>query len=274
MKFVKLTSGGRIILYNIDKVVPVIPVLLLLILWALMAWFIAYSFEIQFPGPLETFRQLYQYLLGQPLFEQSIYVHVYFSLKRFVFGLTFAAMAGIFLGLMLGYSRFAKEHLYPIVSILQPIPSIAWIPIVIMLIGIGDMATISIIFLAAIWPNIVNTVAGAESVPENYLRVAQMFRLRKLQVFAKIIVPHSIPYIINGLRISVANSWRALVAAEMIAATGTGLGYVILNSRVYLDYTTALACIVIIAVIGYTLEKIVFQHVEYVTLKKWGMVTA
>jgi len=273
MSTVKMVSRGRIILYSLDKAVPVVPVILLMILWALLAHFITVYKGVDFPGPIETFSYLYAYAMGKPLFEKSLYEHLFYSVERFLLGLASSALLGTTIGLALGYSKVLREHMYPMVSILQPIPSVTWIPIAILLFGIGDFSTIFIIFMASLWAMIVNTVAGAESVPENYLRFAQMLKLGKTKVFASIVIPHSVPYLINGLRISVANSWRALIAAEMITATGTGLGYVIIQSRWNLDYTSAFACIVIIAVIGYTLEKIVFQRLEYVTLKRWGMAT-
>jgi ABC-type nitrate/sulfonate/bicarbonate transport system permease component len=97
--------------------------------------------------------------------------------------------------------------------------------------------------------------------------------MKNTRILSNIVVPHSVPYILNGLRISVANAWRSLVAAEMIAASGVGLGYVIIQSRWNLDYTSALAGMVIIAIFGYLIEKVVFHHIESKTLEKWGMST-
>ena len=270
----KVVPRGRIVLYGVDSVFPVVPVLIILAAWALAAWFINVSVGVYFPGPWDTFALLFQLMGGRPLFRSTLYAHLFASLGRFLLGLVSATVVGVSAGLVMGYSKSVREHLYPVVSILQPIPSVTWIPVAIMLFGIGNLSTVLIIFMAAIWPTVVNTVAGAESVPDNYKRMAGMFRLRRSGVFARIVVPHSVPYILNGLRISVANAWRALVAAEMIAATGTGLGYVIIQSRWNLDYTSAFACIVVIAVIGYVMERIVFRRLEYVTLKRWGMLAA
>ncbi|MCX6695850.1 MAG: ABC transporter permease [Candidatus Altiarchaeota archaeon] len=274
MKSIKVFSRGKIILYELDKAVPLLPVALLFVGWAAVAWFIKAFKGVDFPGPFDTVSYLYDMLNGKILFERTLYVHLYYSLKRFILGLTTASALGVSIGLLLGYFKALREHLYPRVSILQPIPSVAWIPVAILLFGIGDFSTIFIIFMASLWPTIVNTVAGSESVPENYLRMARMFRISGVRLFTQIVIPHSVPYILNGLRISVANAWRSLVAAEMIAATGTGLGYVIIQSRWNLDYTSAFACIMVIAIVGYVVEKIIFQRLEYMTLKKWGMLTS
>jgi ABC-type nitrate/sulfonate/bicarbonate transport system permease component len=273
MATVKFPGRGKFTLYELDVAFPILPTIIIFLSWALLSWFLKAYNGVDFPGPVETLAALWGMITGKIVFDQTIYTHLYYSLGRFLIGLTTASAAGMTVGLVLGYSRGLREHLYPMVSILQPIPSLAWIPVAILLFGLGDFSTIFIIFMASIWSVIVNTVAGAESVPENYIRVAHMFRMQRIEIFTKIVIPHSIPYLINGLRISVANSWRALVAAEMIATTGTGLGYVIIQSRWNLDYTTALACIVIIAIIGYLMEKVLFQRLEYATLRKWGMTT-
>ena len=254
----------------LDKLVPIF---ILAVFWSFVAWFITGIRGVEFPGPLETVLYLITIAQGKVIFQSTLYVHLLHSFKRFILGFGMASVVGVTAGLLMGYSKMLRERLYPLVSILQPMPSTAWIPISILVFGIGDLSTVFIIFLSSLWPTVVNTVAGAESVPDNYLRLAQMFKMRKAKVFTRIVMPHSVPHILTGLRTAVANSWRSLVAAEMIAATGTGLGYVIIQSRWNLDYKTALACIVVIAIIGYLMEKVVFRYIESMTLKKWGMQT-
>ena len=159
----------------------------------------------------------------------------------------------------------------PTVQILQLIPGLAWIPVAILIFGIGDRATLFMIAVTACAPVAINVAGGVKRVDEMYIRAARMLGLNNRMLFLNVLVPGALPHILSGLRIGLGNSWRVLVAAEMIVGSGTGLGYAIIQSRWTLDYAGAFVCIAIICCIGLIVERLVFIPLEKCTIELWGL---
>ena len=209
-------------------------------------------------------------LQGELFLGHDFYTHIGHSLSRWGTGFLLATIFGVCCGLIMGWFPGLRSLFMPIVCMLQNIPSLAWIPVAILLLGLGNQTTVFIIFLAGLFAIIVNTVIGVRSIDHFYIRAARMLGAGQLTLFTKILLPGATPHILSGLRIGLANGWRALIAAEMVAAQGTGLGYVILQSRWNFDYTSAFASILIIAVIAIFVEGI-FESIEMHTIKQWGL---
>lgn len=146
-------------------------------------------------------------------------------------GFVVAALIGVPLGMMMGYNRYAKAYANTIFEILRPIPPIAWIPIIMLLLGIGTSAKIFIIFVAAVVPAVINSYTGIKRVPEVYINVGKSLGMSHFKIFTKICIPHALPAVFTGLRLSLNTAWVALVAAELLAST-KGLGYMIQIGRV------------------------------------------
>lgn len=158
----------------------------------------------------------------------------------------------------------------PIVHMMQTIPSLAWIPIAILLLGLGSPATVFIIFLAGVFAITINTVAGVRSIDVPNIRAAQMLGVGRGALLTQVLLPGAAPHTLSGLRVGLANGWRGLIAAEMVAAQGTGLGYAIFQARWSFDYNSAFASIIVIALIGLAVE-VVFNVIERRTVHRWGM---
>ncbi|MCI8417163.1 MAG: ABC transporter permease [Lachnospiraceae bacterium] len=143
----------------------------------------------------------------------------------------FTAMAvGIPMGLVMGYFRTARRFLNPIFEIVRPIPPIAWIPIVILFLGIGMPAKVFIVFVAAFVPCVINSYTGVKLTNPVYIQAAKTMGAGHLRIFTKVCIPSAIPMVFTGIRISLGASWSTLVAAEMLASTN-GLGYMIQMGR-------------------------------------------
>lgn len=127
----------------------------------------------------------------------------------------------------MGASKLGKAILYPIFNIIKPIPGIAWIPIAIMWLGIGDATIYFIIFVGGFSQMVMNVMSGAANVNKELVGVARVLGLKNNRVFLTIILPSCVPYIFTGLQVSLSTSWMAVLAAEMITAT-SGCGWLIL----------------------------------------------
>jgi NitT/TauT family transport system permease protein len=194
-----------------------------------------------------------------------------FTLYRLLTGFLIGAVAGIVLGTLMARLRLVERFFQPLVSVLNPIPSLAWIPLFILWFGLGETATIVLVAFATVVPVTMNVWTGGRAVNEVWLRAAASMDCRSSRLFFKVILPASIPYIVTGLRGGMGRGWRAVVAGEMIAATSHGLGWVIFNSIAFLNTDVMLSAILFIGLIGLLIENWVFTAIERATVMRWGM---
>jgi NitT/TauT family transport system permease protein len=194
-----------------------------------------------------------------------------FTLYRLLTGFLIGAFVGIVLGALMARMRFVERFFQPLVSVLNPIPSLAWIPLFILWFGLGETATIVLVAFATVVPVTINVWTGGRAVNEVWLRAAESMECRNSRLFFKVILPASVPFIVSGLRGGMGRGWRAVVAGEMIAATSHGLGWVIFNSIAFLNTDVMLSAILFIGLIGLVIENWVFGVIERATVMRWGM---
>jgi nitrate/nitrite transport system permease protein len=177
------------------------------------------------------------------------------------FGL--AALVGIPLGLAAGGNRRLWQAINPLVQVLKPISPLAWYPIGLVAYKNVPEAATFVVFVTALWPIVLNTTVGASSVPSDQRNVARVFRFGRWQYLRQIVVPHTMPSIITGLRVSMGIAWMVIVAVEMLAG-GTGIGSFIWNSYNGGNIPAMMAAIVLIGVVGVILDNIfVFAGKRY-----------
>jgi len=209
--------------------------------------------------------------LGSMLADGSMLRHAAATLYRVVFGLGLAATIGLALGVLMGRWRPAERFFMPLVSVLMPIPSLAWAPVFILWFGLGDVATVLIVFYAASFPMVLNAWTGARAVNPLWLRAAGAMGARGPALFWKVVVPAASPFILSGLRQAFQRAWIAVVGAEMLAASDYGLGWVIFDAKEFLNADVMLASLAVIGAIGFVFERLVFGALERVTVQRWGM---
>ena len=237
-------------------------ILTMISIWYLVALWGIHIRGVLFPTPIETLSRLFHLLSGGELYGKTIYDHFLASLVRWGTGFTIAATTGMMLGVLLGLSRTLSRILMPAVYVIQLIPGIAWIPIALLLFGLGETSTIFMITAASFAPIVINTCGGIQSAPGVYVQAAKMMGADRLTILFKVLLPASSLSIINGLRIGLANGWRVLIAAEMVVGMGIGLGYSIIQSRWSLDFEAAFVSIVLICLVGLFIEKMLFSVIE------------
>ena len=194
------------------------------------------------------------------------------TLYRVFSGLALACAFGLVLGFLMARYRPVERFFLPLVSALMPIPSLAWAPVFILWFGLGNTATILVVFYAATFPMVINTWSGARAVNPIWLRAAGAMGAGGTAMFWKVVVPGASPFIITGLRLAFQRAWIAVVGAEMLAASAFGLGWVIFDAKEFLNADIMLAALAVIGAIGFALEKFAFQPLERRTVIRWGMV--
>jgi ABC-type nitrate/sulfonate/bicarbonate transport system permease component len=200
--------------------------------------------------------------------------HVFETVLRLIAGFALAALVGIAIGVMMGRSRRAEDIFLPLVSICAPIPGIAYAPLFLLWFGLGDFSTILLVGFVSAFPIIFNTWTGVKAVKEIWVRAAHSMGADDRRLFRKVILPGALPYMLTGLRLGLAQAWRILVGVEILAAVPWGLGWMIFGAREFLNTDVMLAGIVAIGIIGFILEKFVFERLERYTVVRWGMMTA
>jgi len=240
---------------------PLLTALLLLLLWH---YSVLWTATQVFPSPLSVEKGL-----AELLRKHVLWADIGDSLRRVALGFGTAAAIGIPLGLTLGWYPAANQVLNPVLQILRPISPIAWIPIAIILFGIGDHAAIFLIFLGAFFPIVVASVSGLSNVPTIFRRAGRNFGLSPAQILARVVFPAALPQILIGLRIALGIAWLVVVAAEMIAVD-SGLGYLVIDSRNSgKRYDLVVAAMLVIGLIGLVLD-IGFRRLEKIRSVRWG----
>ena len=201
----------------------------------------------------------------------TLWEHIGASLMRVGAGFGLAVLFAIPLGLWMGWVRGAFVTLNPLFQILRPISPIAWIPIAILWFGIGNASPIYLIFIASVFPMIVQTTEGVHTIEKRYLRAADNFGVTRKKLFLQVVIPAALPQIIVGMRIGLGVAWLVVVAAEMIALR-SGLGYLIIDSRNAGNrYDLVIAGMIIIGLIGLMLDGIM-RLLESMKIVRWRYV--
>lgn len=246
----------------------VVPFIVVGILWEAFALLGPFPPKL-FP-PIETIFSTSLRLIGNGI----LLVHAWSTLLRLVIAFVLAGLAGVGLGIIIGRYRWAEDFFLPLVSIGNPIPGLAYAPLFVLWFGLGNLPAVLLVAFAAAFPIVLNTWTGVKAVKEIWIRAAQAMGAADRQLFWKVVFPGALPYILTGLRLGLARAWRVLVAVEMLTSVRLGLGWLIFGAREFLNTDVMMAGIAVIGLVGFLLEKLVFQKLEELTLVRWGMMEA
>lgn len=197
--------------------------------------------------------------------------HIGASFYRLFLSFGIAAAIGVAFGIVIGTRPWWYWFFNPVLTILMPIPGIAWAPIFMLWLGFGDPTIVTVSALAAFFPIVFNTAAGVRHMDRELVWAAQSMGAKNATLFLKVYIPHAAAYIFTGLRLGLARGWRTVIAVEMIAASLTGLGFMIFDAREYLLPSIIYAGIIILAVSYYLLDSVVIGWIESRTIDRWGM---
>lgn len=193
--------------------------------------------------------------LGEALTAGSIIQHGSVTLGRFAQAYLLSAGLAVTSGVMLGYFRLLHSFLATLIELLRPMPSVAIIPVAILLLGIGDAMIVSVTIYASVWPILINTIDGVRRVDPTLIDTGRTFGLNSWQILRQIILPGASPYIVTGLRIGLSIALILVTTAEMIAGS-KGLGFFILDEERAMNSANMYAGIVVVALLGYGLNRL------------------
>ena len=227
-----------------------------LIVWELVSIFgqrINPQLDVMLPPPTAVISAASD-LIGRGV----LFTHIFDSLYRVVLAVSVATLLGVPLGLAMGWSRRIRAVVDPLIEFIRPIPPLAWIPLSILWFGIGDVQIVYIIFLAAFFPVVLNSLAGARDVDTYLLRAGLSLGARRWTLFLTVVLPAALPQIFTGIRVGLGIGWMALVAGELVAAP-SGLGYMINNARTLFRSDYILLGMVLIGILGLALDYLMRQ---------------
>jgi len=244
----------------------ILPFLVVIPIWEIIAQL---NLIGQLPAPSEIYLK-FHYLA----FEKDILLnHLTGSIYRLIIGYILAVIFGILLGTLIGLKKIFSDILTPILSLLIAIPTIAWVPVLLITLGLGDETVIAAVFLGGFFAITYSVIHGMKTVDKNLINAGKIAGAGKYKLFESVLLPGSLVSLIPGLRLAIGYSWRALVGAEMLAAmVKWGVGKMIFTSRMSNVVETMFLGLVIIGIAGLILDRLLL-YIENKTVVKWGMVT-
>lgn len=239
-----------------DPLLAVIFPIVVLVLWHLATYGRQYSL---IPPPIDVARSLYDLAFGgiyDDAYSRTLHIHLLASLGRVYGGFAIAAALAVPLGLMIGRIAIVRRLLDPTLQVLRPIPVTAWLPLSMIIFGLGPRSAFFLVCLGAFYPILINTIFGVRSVDPRLFEAASMLGCQGTAQFYRVVLPASLPAIFTGLRLGLGFAWVVIVVGEMTGVP-TGLGAIIMEAR-QLSRTEIVICgMVVIGIAGFISDRLV-----------------
>ena len=242
-------------------VVGCIPIIVFALIWEFIAR-IHIVPEYIFPSFSAVMQEFYHLTVSGVLLD-----NLASSLFRVLVGFFLGSLAGILMGTVMGCKSFINRSFHPIFSLLYPIPTLGWAPLLMIWIGINEMLPIVLIFLCSFFPVLYNTITGIRSVDSEVINAAKTLGASDRKVLTTILLPLAVPNIFTGLRLEAGMAWRVVIAAEMVAIP-TGIGALLIRSESLLRVDVIIVCLMVLSVMCLAFER-VFQYIETRLTKEW-----
>jgi NitT/TauT family transport system permease protein len=252
-------------LNSLKKLKPgwgIVPVLVFLALWELVARLGLTPGQFNFP-PFSTVMVEFYNLAASGVLGDNFLA----SLGRVLIGFCAGSIAGLAVGMLMGWMDSLNKALHPIVSLLYPIPALGWLPLLMLWIGINEMLPITIIFICSFFPVLYNTVTGIRNVDKDYIRVARTLGASDIRILTTVVLPLALPNIFTGLRLEAGMAWRVIIAAEMVAIP-TGIGALMMRAESLIRIDIIIVCLIVLAVMCLSFEKF-FEYLEARITARW-----
>ncbi len=251
-------SGGRRVYWPISAG---IVALVLLLWWAVRAFDllgligITSNPELFVPEIQSVASQFVDLAFGEGYRGQSLWFHLGWSMLRLSAGFGLAVLVGVPLGLLMGTSKTVAAIFDPLIEFYRSLPPLGYYTLLVVWLGIGESPKITLLFLAALAPIVINTRAGVRGVRETWREQAQCLGASQRYIFRHVMVPASMPYIFAGLKLSLGFSYTTLVAAELVAAT-KGIGWMVLDASKFLRMDVVFVGIIVMGVTAILLDRL------------------
>ena len=218
------------------------------VIWHFMA--LAIDRSIVLPGFSDTMIAFFT-SWTDPFIMENLYI----TLVRVFRGFLNAILIGLPLGLVMGYSKVFREALSPIINSIRQVPIMAWVPLAIIWFGLGDGPTIFLITMSAVFPLMLNTMAGVMGIDPNYKDAAMSMGAGTVAIFRDIVLPGALPNVLVGCRLALGFAWMSVICAEFIA-TNEGFGFLMVESQVRMQTAQLYALMIMSALVGFTIDRV------------------
>jgi NitT/TauT family transport system permease protein len=239
-----------------------LPIAVFLAVWELVARLNLIPGQFFFP-PFSVVVQEFYYLATSGVLGDNFLA----SLVRVLIGFCAGSIAGIAVGVVMGWRENFHKALHPIISLFYPIPALGWLPLLMLWIGINEMLPITIIFICSFFPVLYNTVTGIRNVDKEYIQVARTLGASDAKILATVVMPLALPNVFTGLRLEAGMAWRVIIAAEMVAIP-TGIGALMMKAESLIRIDIIIVCLIVLAVMCLIFERF-FQYLEARITTKW-----
>jgi NitT/TauT family transport system permease protein len=189
------------------------------------------------------------------------------SLIRVLIGFSTGSIAGLLIGIIMGWNNLANKALNPLISLIYPIPALGWLPLLMLWFGIGEILPIAIIFICSFFPILYNTVTGIKNVNKNYIYAARTLGASDIEIISTVVMPLSLPNIFTGLRLEAGMAWRVIIAAEMVAIP-TGIGALMMKAESLIRIDIIIVCLMVLGIMCLSFEKF-FAFLEKKLTNRW-----
>jgi len=240
----------------------ILPIVIFLATWEIVARLSLVPGQFFFP-PFSVVVQEFYYLTANGVLGDNFLS----SLVRVLIGFSAGSIAGIAVGMIMGWRQSINKALHPIISLFYPIPALGWLPLLMLWIGINEMLPIAIIFICSFFPVLYNTVTGIKNVDKDYIQVARTLGASDARILTTVVMPLALPNIFTGLRLEAGMAWRVIIAAEMVAIP-TGIGALMMRAESLIRIDIIIVCLIVLAVMCLTFEKF-FEYLEARLTTKW-----
>ncbi len=239
-----------------------LPIAVFLALWEIVARLNLFPGQFFFP-PFSIVVSEFYYLTANGVLGKNFLS----SLTRVLIGFSGGSIAGITIGIMMGWRDVINKALNPIISLIYPIPALGWLPLLMLWIGINEMLPIAIIFICSFFPVLYNTVTGIRNVDKNYIQAAKTLGASNMRILATVVMPLALPNIFTGLRLEAGMAWRVIIAAEMVAIP-TGIGALMMKAESLMRIDIIIVCLMVLSLMCLSFEKF-FSYLETKVTNKW-----
>lgn len=226
-----------------------LPIAIFLAIWEIVARLDLIPGQLYFP-PFSTVVMEFYHLTVNGVLGSNFLS----SLVRVLVGFSTGSIAGLFVGIIMGWKEIVNKAFHPIISLLYPIPALGWLPLLMLWLGIGEALPITIIFICSFFPILYNTVTGIKNVDKNYVHVARTLGASDIRILRTVVIPLALPNIFTGLRLEAGMAWRVIIAAEMIAIP-TGIGALMMRAESLMRIDIIIVCLIVLSVMCLSFEK-------------------
>jgi ABC-type nitrate/sulfonate/bicarbonate transport system permease component len=247
-------TRARLNSQGIQRLIPVLVILAGVVVWQLVTAFGLVA-PLFLPSPITVLQNL-QTLVTVGLAQQTLFSDVWISVARVGVGFLAAVVIGVPVGILMGWNDIIFKIIDPFIQFIRPVPPLAYIPLLVVWMGIGEVPKVVLILIGTLPVIIISTISGVRSTPIQRIRVAQCLGANPLQLFFYTVLPSALPEIFTGMRVGIGIAWSCLVAAELIAADA-GLGWLVEYAGQNLQVGVIFVGIIAIGLSGYLMELII-----------------